>query len=497
MPVARILTRFPERTSALVGNLQHHGYTVEIMRPGEAVLRPADLEIDFEICNNEDALQRASELAQQWGTDVAVSPGLGELAPEPLADVVERPMAEAMRDEDEIVVIPPLTETAPATATMQQEEELAPQQPQAALEQPLNFEQPLNMEESVPERGAANFEQENAHEALQPGDMNARREAEPVEISRDPRDLRLPPEEIAEPAEPRPDYAQKAGEFAAATLNSAKALGARSGEWLHQNSELLRQRLDLKLAEMRARREIRQEQQAKRKALAQERAAELEAARQAAALRLQELLRERGGLTDTQPTPPRVEPGDAQPERRTAVAGAASFFRKHLGFSFHSGISPQLEAVLMGVAAACALFVLGLAVASFHATPAISSTVNAQQPYKGATVQAGGVTLKPAAAATAASAAATNAAPASNAPSATTHASAERPSPVVRSSTAKPPSQQQGNVRRIGSDVLIRRLDQPKTHTGGGDVTIRQLGAGKPATAQSTPGPRRISDLDQ
>ena len=37
---------------------------------------PADLEIDFELCAEPDALSRASELADQLHADVAVSPGI-------------------------------------------------------------------------------------------------------------------------------------------------------------------------------------------------------------------------------------------------------------------------------------------------------------------------------------------------------------------------------------------------------------------------------------
>jgi hypothetical protein len=250
---------------------------------------------------------------------------------------------------------------------------------------------------------------------------------------------------------------------------------------------------------MQARREIRQEQQEKRKALAQQRAVELEAAREAAAVRLQELLRERGGLTESQPVPPQVHPvNEAKPERRAAAAGAGSFFKRHLGFSFYSGVSPQLEAVLMGVAAACALFVLGLAVASFHAGPAISKTVEVQQSYKGVTVQGGGVTLKP------------STVPATTAPA---HAAPANPGPIAgnpaaktssapRSAIGKTSPSHAGNTSRIGNDVVIRRLDQPRSSAsqsgGGSDVTIRQFGVkAKPAASNSTPaGPKRISDMD-
>ncbi len=483
MPVARILTRFPERTSALAEDLQHRGYTVEVTRPGDMGLAPADLEIDFEICNNEDAVQRARELAVQWSADVAVSPGVGELAPLP------EPALATTTQEDDIVVIPPAEQVGPVMEPVQPEtlvqSELLPKhaeviRPEAVqlnssaadLENPDIGEMPLHDQVTVDTTGV----------------VQQRESAEIVEER----------ETITERAEPQADYAQKARELSAAALNSGKALAASSGEWLRRNSEALRQQIDLKLAELRARREIRHEQAEKRKSLAVQRAAELEAAREAAAVRLQELLRERGGLTESQPAPPQAQPVmEPQTERRTAAAGAASFFKKHMGFSFHSGISPQLEAVLMGVAAACALFVLGLAVASFHASPAISKTVSVGQQYKGVTVDAGGVTLKPTGAATTATA---PAAPvAANPAPANTRGSVARPSPVIRSASSQSSASHSGNTRRIGNDVVIRRLDQPKASAShGGDVTIRQFGAAKPAARNATPpGPKKISDLDQ
>src|SRR6185437_6458859 len=76
MPLARILTRFPEQADALSQELRQHGYTVEFSTPELAGKSPADLEIDFEICAEPDALTRASELADRIHADVAVSPGV-------------------------------------------------------------------------------------------------------------------------------------------------------------------------------------------------------------------------------------------------------------------------------------------------------------------------------------------------------------------------------------------------------------------------------------
>ena len=508
MPVARILTRFPERTNALAEDLQHRGYTVEIGMTGETGLAPADLEIDFEICNNEEALQRATELARQWSADVAVSPGLGDLTP-----AAEPAPAEADHYEDGIIVIPPAEQTAHAVQPIQhqavdvpvsahEEQMPADVEPHYAaepIETPITLE-PAPRQEFVPPIAAEMANVDEVPLRYETGHENVHaNEGESEDVSREHR-LDDESKAIAEPDAAQPDYAQKARELSAAALNSGKALAASSGEWLRKNSESVRQQIDLRLAEIRARREVRQEQAERRRAVARERAVELEAAREAAAARLQELLRERGGLVDTQPAPPQVQAlDDSQQERRTAVSGAASFFRRHLGFTFHSGISPQLEAVLMGVAAACALFVLGLAVASFHASPAISKTVNVpqQQRYNGVTVQAGGVTVKPSASSSAAAVAApptNNVAPNAGKPAARPNPG--RPSPVK----ARSSDRENGNTRHIGDDVVIRRLDQPKAGTphggGGSDVTIRQLGSSKPATGNTSAGPKKISDMD-
>src|SRR5436305_2830677 len=103
MPLARIITRFHEHTSTLSQQLQLEGYGVEITAPGELHSQPADLEIDFALCNPSEAMERASRRAAELGADVVVAPGVLELAmqseaapvglqPEP--DVVQQPEPE-------------------------------------------------------------------------------------------------------------------------------------------------------------------------------------------------------------------------------------------------------------------------------------------------------------------------------------------------------------------------------------------------------------------
>src|SRR5215467_4904524 len=103
MPLARIITRFPEHTSNLSQQLQLEGYSVEISSPGEIHAQPADLEIDFALCDPAEALQRASRQATELGADVVVASGVLELAIQtnevaeidPQHETLEAPLAAA------------------------------------------------------------------------------------------------------------------------------------------------------------------------------------------------------------------------------------------------------------------------------------------------------------------------------------------------------------------------------------------------------------------
>jgi hypothetical protein len=88
MPLARILTRNPERTSDLSSQLKQQGYSVEVARPDQTNLAPADLEIEFEVCERADVLDRAADLATELGADVAVAPGVLQMAPKPAAEPI-------------------------------------------------------------------------------------------------------------------------------------------------------------------------------------------------------------------------------------------------------------------------------------------------------------------------------------------------------------------------------------------------------------------------
>ncbi|HZI57093.1 MAG TPA: hypothetical protein VFF39_09980, partial [Verrucomicrobiae bacterium] len=97
MPLARIFTRNPERTTDLSNQLQQQGYKVEVVSPDQTHLAPADLEIEFELCERTDVLARAADLATELEADVAVASGIlqpiarqssiPETGPEPVAPV--------------------------------------------------------------------------------------------------------------------------------------------------------------------------------------------------------------------------------------------------------------------------------------------------------------------------------------------------------------------------------------------------------------------------
>jgi hypothetical protein len=118
------------------------------------------------------------------------------------------------------------------------------------------------------------------------------------------------------------------------------------------------------------------------------------------------------------------------------------------------------EAVFAGLLSAIALFVIGLAVASFHSRPAQSAT-------RGATVQTGGVTLQ-------------GPQPKS--------ASLERPSPALRKTTQKSAA-----ARARQSP---RRLQQRNQDLDANDVVVRHFPAPKPTPRTQADGWKHFSDMD-
>jgi len=467
MPVARIFTVHPERTDALLKQLESEGYSVEIVRP-ESTAAPADLEIDFEIYPEEHALDRAAELAEHLHADIAVAPGV-ELS---RREAVEQPATKSLE---------PLPAPAPQPAA-----------PTAQIEAPVQLE-----------ASAPGLVRQADTSPAQPVASPPKKEdvsVPPAVWMAAAGPVRQQPQAIARDTaarEPERASIQRSNEepadLFAATVESdsraQKALRSLAAAWdaaRHLGHEY-KQRLDLRMAEIKAERQRRLLELEKRKAALQERANELQAARDAASARLQELLRERGGEPAAAPAIPEdavsAPTVAAQQDGQPASPGAASW-PTQLSLWLGRRRAPQTQAILTGVAAMAALFVLGLALASFRPRPALSNSLD--HPYQGVTVQTGGVTIKP---------------------SASPHAgNTPRPSPAVRGPEAagkQSPARKAapGKRTKFGDDVTVQQFTRKSSGggagTGAGDVTVRKMQQPKPAP-KSTPqaGLKHISDLD-
>lgn len=469
MPVARIFTVHPERTDALLKQLESEGYSVEIVRP-ESTAAPADLEIDFEICPEEHALDRAVELAEHLHADIAVAPGV-ELS---RREAVEQPAAKSVQPVPAAAPNPMAVPAAQAEAPAAQLEASSPGPVRQADNSPAQpvASPPKKEDVSVPPAVWMAAAEPARQQPQAIARDTAAREPERASIQRSSEE---PADMFAATAE-SDSRAQKALRSLAAAWDATRHLG-------HEYKE----RLDLRMAEIKAERQRRLLELEKRKAALQERANELQAARDAASARLQELLRERGGepaaapavQSETVSAPTMAAPQNGQP----AAPGTGSW-RTQPGFWLGRRHAPQIQAILTGVAAMAALFVLGLALASFRPRPALSNSLD--HPYQGVTVQSGGVTIKP---------------------SASPHAgNTPRPSPAVRSpetTVKQSPARKAAPGKRtsFGDDVTVQQLTRKSSGggagAGAGDVTVRKMQQPKPAP-KSTPQAemKHISDLD-
>ncbi|HEX5432723.1 MAG TPA: hypothetical protein VFY05_00680 [Candidatus Angelobacter sp.] len=475
MPLARILTRFPEQAGALSQELRQHGYTVEFSTPELSGKPPADLEIDFEICAEPEALSRAAELAEQFQADVAISPGV--LQHQDVRQEAEPLIAESLPEPLEL----PVAKSAPATEPA--EEPVWEPEPLPSAAETVTPEEPEEMVHAnvVPIRRESIEPQQAPRKTAVDDELDLVNAATPTIAARD--------ENAHE--ETATELLARMGEKSATLLHAAGVAGQQAWgmarNWTNdlrmaatRLSQEGRERLNVRKEEWKAQHQQKLLDLEKRRVLAQERAAELEAAREAAAIRLQELLRERGGLVDAQPAPPQkiVSRAPVFP-----TAAAAEWLRR-IRIPFARPQSPQMQAVIMGVAAACLLFVVGLAMASFHARPAISNTIqqpNAVQPgYKGVTVQSGGVTVH---------GGATTGTTASTAPA----------SPALQAATGDPAAAQHSR----SSDVTIRNFPAARKPTPargssehiGNDVTIRHFTAQGPARSAPRADLKHYSDL--
>lgn len=443
MPLARIFTLHPEHANALAQQLESHGYKVEFAPPGADPLTGADLLVNFDVCPHDAALERAVELAEDLHCDIAVDHGF-EAEPAAAAAAPVRAIAEPE---------PELAEAPSMVARYSEQESISP----AASHH-------FSSDEETPVVDSA-----------------ARSAPEQMIPAQSPETL---PSQAA-PAEVVPQtngrFAQTLAQNAAKALVTARTRAADAWDSARQFGQEYKQKLDLSRAEKSAIRQQRLLELENQKILAQERARELHAARQSASQRLQELLRERGEAADnTQVNAPTPVPMSVPTPMSSRVRASAGFLRTRLIMLLGRRYSPQTEAIITGVAAVTALFVVGLVLASFHPRAALSNSLDQTAPKaNGVTVQTGGVTLKPAAAQP----------PAALRPAAAPVAVPPKASPVHRA---------QNGTETFGSDVTVRNV-RPKRAATSSDVTVRRVRTqARPAAVKLQPqdGIKHISDLD-
>jgi hypothetical protein len=451
MPLARIFTRNPERTTDLSSQLKQQGYSVEVTRPDQANLGPADLEIEFEICERSDVLDRAADLASELGADVAVAPGILQMAAKP----VPEPAVPAPTAREPIVSQPTMAE--PETEQVMQLESQAttehdPERDFEAafapvLEMPLAVVQasqevidvPVMEQEPMPP--VAFLEESPAVESIAAAPV-AEHYPEATAVFSEP----------ARPADPMPYLAQltpfsgraarteekpaaapsvrpqgpspaqvrskkvlqDGARVAAHTWAGALALAASTKASVRDHFEEYRKRAQVRSAEARAEHAARLLDLEQRRAEAHQRAAELEIAREQAAAKLMELVRQREpGLpperlreqmpfepsapVQSQPSqsfyerPPvqdrRREAPPVAESRRDPASKPARAAMTAKPIELWRGINPALRAVLTGAAAVSALFIMGIALGLFHSSPPLART--AARPSNGVTVKTG------------------------------------------------------------------------------------------------------------
>lgn len=463
MPLARIVTFHPEYTDALSRQLEKEGYTVEVASPDDNAAVLADLVVDFEICPEEQALPRATEMAEQLHCDVAVEGGFHMKTPS-LASASfarESTASSPISPESNDAHLPDLTQQEAALTTS----------PEIGGGIPPAVNDPVwNEGSSTTQQTISNTPAESLAPPIADGNAEARllamdTSSGPVETTS--RSLEARTAEILGPAIENTARAMLKGKVLADNAwKSARSLGREYNE-----------RLRLHMAEARAGRQRRLLDLEKRRMLAQERALELEAARQAAAVRLQQLLRERSGAAPVQQHEIIAADSAAIGQNGKPGSSKSGFLRTHLMMWLGHRYSPHLEAILTGVAAVIALFALGLAISSFRPRAALSNSLDQPSSTRGVTLQTGGVTV--------------TTGPQANA-SAVPH-----PSPLVRGQAAPPLTGSAGPV----SDVTVRHFP-PKISRNFpvvDDVTIRHFRRQpKPPAAKSPAqtGLRHISDMD-
>src|ERR1051326_7220176 len=310
MPLARILTHHPERASALSEQLQQQGYSVEVSRPDQTNLAPADLEIEFEICERADALERAAVVADELQADVAVAPGVLHAETEPVMAEAAVPEQASDREREFQAAFQPMQaegeHVAEPAARAEVDEKQHPQlidfpvMEQAPLP-PVQFldEPPVMKAEAfdwVIDRPAPTIETPRAADPvpylaqLTPFGTPHAGNAE-IFADREP-DAHMQ-RQTAEAKPAGPAFRKRAADFVGKSIAAMKVGIAETAESFRENLKEYNKRAQVRSAEAHAKRVARMLDLEQRQAEAQARATELEVAREAAAARLTELLRER------------------------------------------------------------------------------------------------------------------------------------------------------------------------------------------------------------
>ncbi len=528
MPLARILTQTPEYTTTLSQQLREQGFEVEVARSGDAIVSPADLEIEFEVCDQQQALRRAAELARQLQSEVVVFPGT--VRPTTNAATIQRtPVVEA------IPAIPRVTQ--PATPFTERLERPAPLQQPTVQETPLPPIQPTHaapvtgsplplndpparlsenqlaqnqtaQDQSVQEPPVQNAPVQNAPAQAQP--HNEPSVVHAGLLDNVGSEVRASLQQTgAAFGEARHELGAALGSAGQKLRNGLTRLRERAssgGVSMTQRAQEYRERMKAHAAELQAARERRSVELEKERAAEQEKAEALEHQRRTQrkldeAVQQELLERERIEREERQAELERSkwaaqehaaaleaqrrkeheqqEEPELKPEKEVAapvlVPAAQPPMPKHVKTVRRKRW--QLNGVLTGAIAASFLFLVGLTLANFRPWPPLPSdltrgSVQQELPFGAATVHAATPVSGPSSA---------HAAPLHT--TAPPNASTPRPQPQMRAAKASPsvgatPKPQPQHRRLSGKS---RRSD---SNTTADDVVVRHFGA-PPAPAKN------------
>jgi hypothetical protein len=326
MALARIFSDSPDYASALIHDLQQQGYQVEIVRPEEIPTGPADLEIQYELCDAHRVVERAQELASQAQADIVVESGvLGTASAEPAREdlpqaIIKADAPETHREiwEEPAVIVDP----DPAQAWVEQD---------PAMESQIEKRQEFAPEqETILEQ-----EEDRAPAALITPETGATETA----------------------AAPYPAIAMWSKSVTALMAFAGNSLDSAHGIWLaglHKMREQ-RARAAIRMAEIRARREQQLLELACRRAETLQRSRQLEAARRAAAGYLSQLQLEAKAAAKDE-----TQSGDS-------IASIPFHSRQREGQGWWP--SRHMKHIAAGAAAAGTVFALTLGISTLRSKP--------------------------------------------------------------------------------------------------------------------------------